>query len=636
MADSKLNILYLVDKNQYITKMSRVRFHAIDALSTISNLIFWGPGWRHYNSADSVDNNIKNMNLLIDAVIAYKPDTLIDFHKSRYLKIMTYNEMWDEPFTINEINFGRPDLVICHHENDMHVYKGRRFKELNSYARLFHIAHSAENKIFFNRHYDKPIDVLLSGAMGRHYPLRQRLRDIIQKMPKRFRCEEYKHPGYIHSDAFTDAYLKDYAENINKAKICISCTSSYKYRLGKMVEIPMCGSVLGCDIPGQNEDEFRDIMIVFEDDDTNQDIIDKLTFYLDHPAELEKIRQKGYEWAKKWHQERYGRDLLKQIEITLMHKKEIKIFVVADELISLKTKWICDVLKEEFIQYANVNIVHKSSDADIIWLLAPWSYRKVNRKDLETKFVISTIHHIDQDKYELDKNYYTLIDSLTNRYHCICPKTEESLRKITNKEIITTNFWINEDNFYKIADKIALKDRYNIPHNKFIVGSFQKDTEGSDPSLPKLSKGPDIFVKIVKDMKDNGKDIFVILTGWRRTYIISELDKIQVPYKYVELVDMKELNELYNTLDLYLVSSRVEGGPRAIIECGITETPLISTHVGISDLILHENSIYSDNDYMSYKKAFPDISHALKHAQLYSIQRGYMNTFVNKLFYELS
>jgi hypothetical protein len=268
MTEAKLNILYLVDKNQYITKMSRVRFHAIDALSNISNLTFWGPGWRYYEETYTVDENIQNMNLVVDAIIAYKPDTLIDFHKSKYIKVMTYNEMWNEPFTIKEINVGKPDLIICHHENDMYAYIGRLFKELNSYTRFFHIAHSADNKIFFDKHYDKPIDILLSGAIGRHYPIRQRLREIIKMMPKRFRCEEYMHPGYIHSDAFTDAYLKDYADNINKAKICISCTSSYKYRLGKMVEIPMCGSVLGCDVPGQNAEEFRNIMIVFEDDDT--------------------------------------------------------------------------------------------------------------------------------------------------------------------------------------------------------------------------------------------------------------------------------------------------------------------------------------------------------------------------------
>ena len=59
------------------------------------------------------------------------------------------------------------------------------------------------------------------------------------------------------------------------------------------------------------------------------------------------------------------------------------------------------------------------------------------------------------------------------------------------------------------------------------------------------------------------------------------------------------VNKLYNILDLYLVTSRVEGGPQAIPECGITKTPIISTNVGVASEILHESSIFNGT---SYKK----------------------------------
>ena len=44
-----INILYLVDKSIYLTKMSRVRFHAMKALGEITNLVYWGPGWLRYS-----------------------------------------------------------------------------------------------------------------------------------------------------------------------------------------------------------------------------------------------------------------------------------------------------------------------------------------------------------------------------------------------------------------------------------------------------------------------------------------------------------------------------------------------------------------------------------------------------------
>ena len=56
------------------------------------------------------------------------------------------------------------------------------------------------------------------------------------------------------------------------------------------------------------------------------------------------------------------------------------------------------------------------------------------------------------------------------------------------------------------------------------------------------------------------------------------------------------MNELYNILDRYVVSSRVEGGPRAIVECAITKTPIISTKVGIAEEILSKESIYDNVD----------------------------------------
>ena len=46
-----------------------------------------------------------------------------------------------------------------------------------------------------------------------------------------------------------------------------------------------------------------------------------------------------------------------------------------------------------------------------------------------------------------------------------------------------------------------------------------------------------------------------------------------------------ELNELYNCLDLYIVSSRYEGGPQAIFECALTKTPIISTNVALHQVL---------------------------------------------------
>jgi len=51
------------------------------------------------------------------------------------------------------------------------------------------------------------------------------------------------------------------------------------------------------------------------------------------------------------------------------------------------------------------------------------------------------------------------------------------------------------------------------------------------------------------------------------------------------------LNELYNCLDLYLVTSRHEGGPQAVLECSSNKTPILSTDVGFASQVLAPNCI---------------------------------------------
>ena len=89
------------------------------------------------------------------------------------------------------------------------------------------------------------------------------------------------------------------------------------------------------------------------------------------------------------------------------------------------------------------------------------------------------------------------------------------------------------------------------------------------------------------------------------------------------MVSFETLNELYNCLDLYVVSSRVEGGPQAILECSITKTPIISTDVGVSSEILSSKSIFNMEN---FKDKVPDTEYAYTNSLKYTIPNG-MNAF---------
>ena len=96
------------------------------------------------------------------------------------------------------------------------------------------------------------------------------------------------------------------------------------------------------------------------------------------------------------------------------------------------------------------------------------------------------------------------------------------------------------------------------------------------------------------------------------------------------MVDFEILNELYNCLDLYIVSSRIEGGPQAILECGVTKTPVISTDVGVASEILANESIFNMDN---YAEAQPNIEVALRNSINYSLNIC-MNRYL-KMFEEV-
>ena len=66
---------------------------------------------------------------------------------------------------------------------------------------------------------------------------------------------------------------------------------------------------------------------------------------------------------------------------------------------------------------------------------------------------------------------------------------------------------------------------------------------------------------------------------------------------------------MYNACDLYVVGSRCEGGPQAILECAATKTPIVSTDVGIASEILSESCVF-DIDKHTYLPNEKDIEHA--------------------------
>jgi len=150
---------------------------------------------------------------------------------------------------------------------------------------------------------------------------------------------------------------------------------------------------------------------------------------------------------------------------------------------------------------------------------------------------------------------------------------------------------INMDFFQHQSSELrkAMRDKHGIPQQATVIGSFQKDGNGWDEGNdPKLIKGPDVFLEALKILRESVPDIFVLLSGPARGYVKRGLGKIKIPYKHIYLEDYPQIGELYQCLDLYIIASREEGGPKAILESMASGVPLVTTRVGQAmDLVEH-------------------------------------------------
>ena len=258
--------------------------------------------------------------------------------------------------------------------------------------------------------------------------------------------------------------------------------------------------------------------------------------------------------------------------------------------------WIVDRFVKEWNEdNSDITVAHPK-DADVVWLLADWAWDQLAKTGwLTNKKVLTSVHHIVPEKFkDQDIKNFLLRDKFTTAYHVYNQQTADFIKKFTKKPIHLVKYWANQKIWQQTATKLDLRKKYTLPESSFLIGSFQRDTEGSDLISPKLEKGPDLLADAIEKWWSTNKEIHVVLAGWRRQYIINRLNLAKIPYSYFERPAHIIINDLYQTLDLYPVTARCEGGPQSLIECGLINIPVVSRNVGIAKQVLPQESINDD------------------------------------------
>ncbi len=137
------------------------------------------------------------------------------------------------------------------------------------------------------------------------------------------------------------------------------------------------------------------------------------------------------------------------------------------------------------------------------------------------------------------------------------------------------------------AARAEARRELGLPGTAFVVGSFQKDGVGWGDGLePKLIKGPDVLLDVAGRLAREVPELHLLLTGPARGYVAAGLERLGVGHTHVLLPDLDAVARAYRAIDLCLVTSRDEGGPKAVLESMATGVPLVTTRVGqAADLV---------------------------------------------------
>ncbi|MFA7220037.1 MAG: glycosyltransferase [Synergistaceae bacterium] len=237
--------------------------------------------------------------------------------------------------------------------------------------------------------------------------------------------------------------------------------------------------------------------------------------------------------------------------------------------------WIFDRIHADYVKTTRHKVVGLNERPDICWFLNPWEFSRYAYSLFCPSFV--HVHHIDETK--ISAWPFDIINRFATGCIVPCKHTEEVLKKYVDIPIYCFPYWL-------ISDMTAPLHEFK-KGEEILIGSFQKDSEGKT-NKPKLSKGPDIFLELLSELKESN-DLKVILAGYNRGYMIDGLKRIGIPFEYHERVS--DINSLYDRLDWYFITSRVEGGPQAVLEASYRRVKILSTDVGIAPEVLHPDCI---------------------------------------------
>lgn len=183
-------------------------------------------------------------------------------------------------------------------------------------------------------------------------------------------------------------------------------------------------------------------------------------------------------------------------------------------------------------------------------------------------------------------------------------EAEEQFR-LLDLPVARVPYCVDRGVFRPLPRREEIRRSVGISPGSFVIGNFHRDSEGTNLRKPKLQKGPDVLLQIACALHERLPQTVVLLAGPRRHWLRGALQSAGIPVVFAgrecgaeddypgNILSRNRLNELYQALDICVISSRWEGGPYAVLEALASRCPVISSPVGTSLDVLPGDCIFN-------------------------------------------
>jgi glycosyltransferase involved in cell wall biosynthesis len=125
--------------------------------------------------------------------------------------------------------------------------------------------------------------------------------------------------------------------------------------------------------------------------------------------------------------------------------------------------------------------------------------------------------------------------------------------------------------------KPSARAKLGIPEHSFVVGFVGSKTSNYDEGR----KGLDVLHTVITAAGERIPNLHISFLGLGWEEEVAALRGQGISANYVGFIPESQLASFYSSIDVYLLTSRIEGGPCTVLEAMACETAVVTTRVGL-------------------------------------------------------